>query len=271
MKEDETVEAVVSAVKESRKYAGAHEETIRTLAAEAVAQHKKPKLAVKAVRKRLHGIMAPYLGDPDYETAAAQLTAAYQSGDEKQIRAACWHSLYAHLSTRERLPIMEQFYHQVFQVTGRPERILDVACGLNPLAFPWMGLPTTISYYAYDIHEPRITFLNQFFALQGLPLLARLQDVALHFPEEEGDVALFLKELPRFERNYGGLGRSLMEALRVRYLVVSFPTVSTHGGRNLTERYRSFLRELTATTPWSIVEILFEGELVFCIDKEHGS
>lgn len=267
MSDENAVEAVVSAVKHSRKYGSAYEETIRTLAAEAVAQYKKPKQAVKAVRKRLHSIMAPYLGDPNYETAAAQLEAAFQSGDEEGIRAACWHSLYAHLSTRERLPIMEQFYAQVFQATGRPDRILDVACGLNPLAYPWMGLPPTLEYYAYDIHEPRVRFLNHYFALQGLPQLARLQDIALHFPEEKGDVALFLKEMPRFERNYGGLGRSLLEALQVRYLVVSFPTVSTHGGRNLTGRYRRFLHELVDEKTWPVTELLFEGELVFCIDK----
>ena len=154
--------------------------------------------------------------------------------------------------------------------TGQPKSILDIACGLNPLAFPWMGLTPPIDFYAYDIHEPRIDFLNHYFKRQGLQPLARLQDVALHVPTEAGDVALFLKEMPRFERNYHGRGRPLLEALNVHWLVVSFPTVSTHGGRNLTDRYREFMAQLIAGHDWPVTELLFEGELVFCIEKERG-
>jgi 16S rRNA (guanine(1405)-N(7))-methyltransferase len=179
-----------------------------------------------------------------------------------------------HLSTQERLPILADFYRQIFQVTGRPQRLLDVACGLNPLALPWMGLwPVNnepVHYYAYDIHEPRIDFINYYFALAGLPSLARVQDVALHFPQETADVALFLKEMPRFERNYHGLGRPLLATLQVRWLVVSFPTISTHGGRNLTNRYRDFFYELIAGHDWPVTELLFEGELLFCANKGVG-
>jgi len=229
------------------------------------------------VRKRLHSIMAPYLGDPDYEEAARQLAAAFANGNQDQIRAVCLDIMHSHLSTRERLPILDNFYRTIFQVTGQPHSILDIACGLNPLALPWMGLSVNseqltvnsdvVRYYAYDIHEPRIEFINHYFALAGLPPLAQVQDVALRFPEESGDVALFLKEMPRFERNYHGLGRPLLEAIRAHWLVVSFPTISTHGGRNLTGRYRDFMHELIEGQAWPVTELLFEGELVFVLDK----
>jgi 16S rRNA (guanine(1405)-N(7))-methyltransferase len=261
------VEAVVTAIKQSKKYRAASEETIRALAVEALGQYKSARQAEKAVRKRLHSIMAPYLGDPDYAAVAARLTAATAAGDAAQLRAACRDALYAHLSTRERLPILDDFYARIFAVTGAPHRLLDIACGLNPLALPWMGLPPGAAYYAYDIHAPRIDFINHFFRLQGLPPLARLQDVALALPAEAGDVALFLKEMPRFARNYGELGRPLLEALRVRWLVISYPTVSTHGGRSLTARYREFMQQLIAGHVWPVTELLFDGELVFIIKK----
>ncbi len=264
---EQDLETVVAAVKQSKKYRDTSEETVRQLAAEALQQHKKPKQALKAVRTRLHSIMAPYLGDPDYEEAAEQLTAAFASGDEAQIKESCRQIMGYHLSTRERLPLLDTFYRDIFAITGQPQRLLDIASGLNPLAFPWMGLPTTVELIAYDIHEPRIEFLNHYFRLQGLPPLAKLQDVALHFPEETADVALFLKEMPRFERNYPGKGRPFLQALQVQHLVVSFPTISTHGGRNLTNRYRQFFEELTAGQSWAISELLYEGELVFVARK----
>ncbi len=266
---DETaVEAVVAAVKQSKKYRDTSEETIRLLAVEAVVEHKKPKPAEKAVRKRLHSIMAPYLGDPDYNAAAQLLTDVFVGGNAAAIRAACRDLMYAHLSTRERLPLLDVFYRDIFAVTGPPRRLLDLACGLNPLAFPWMDLPATgTDFIAYDIHEPRIDFLNHYFILQGLPPLAFLKDLAAEPPAESGDVALFLKEMPRFERNYPGHGRALLEALDVRWLVVSFPTISTHGGRNLTNRYREFFYQIVDGADWPVTELLFDTELVFCAEK----
>ncbi len=264
---EEMVTAVTHTIKQSAKYGQTSEETIRKLAETAVRQHKKPKAAVKAVRKQLHSIMAPYLGDPDYAAAAVALEAAFTTGDQADIEAACRSSLHSHLSTRERLPLMADFYSRIFAVTGRPRVMLDIACGLNPLAFPWMGLERPLDFYAYDIHEARITFLNHYFRLQGLPPLAKLQDVAHQFPAEQADVALFLKEMPRFERNYHGQGRPLLETLNVNWLVVSYPTVSTHGGRNLTNRYRDFMFQLIEGHDWPVTELLFDGELVFCIEK----
>ncbi len=268
MKPDEAqVEAIVTAVKESKKYGDTAETTIRALAVDALQRYKKPKQALKAVRAQLHSIMAPYLGDPDYEAVKRAVTAVFAANDEAQIKTMCRDILGTHLSTRERLPLLDRFYREIFAVTGKPASLLDIACGLNPLAFPWMGLPTSTQFYAYDIHEPRIDFLNHYFRAQGLAPLAKVQDVAHVFPQETADVALFLKEMPRFTRNYGDLGRPLLQALNVRWLVVSYPEVSTHGGRNLTHRYREFMGQLTDGFPWKTTEILFDGELVFCIEK----
>ncbi len=266
---DETiVETVVAAVKQSKKYRDTSRETIRQLAVEAVIEHKKAKPAEKAVRRRLHSIMAPYLGDPDYAAAGRLLTDVFVTGDETVIRAACRDLMHAHLSTRERLPILDTFYRDIFAVTGPPQRLLDIACGLNPLAFPWMGLPAVgTDFIAYDIHEPRVDFLNHYFILQGLPPLAYVKDVAVSAPAECGNVALFLKEMPRFERNYPGHGRALLEEIDAHWLVVSFPTISTHGGRNLTNRYRDFFHEIIDGAGWPVTELLFDTELVFCAEK----
>ncbi|GJM40877.1 MAG: 16S rRNA methyltransferase [Ardenticatenaceae bacterium] len=273
---EDLITAVTAAIKQSKKYGDTSEATIRQLAEEAARQHKKPKAAIKAVRAKLHSIMAPYLGDPDYAAMAQQLTDAFAADDQERINQLCLDSLDAHLSTRERLPIMADFYKEIFAVTGQPHAILDIACALNPLALRWM-YPVIrnqlsvngerLKFYAYDIHEPRIGFINHYFQLEGMEPLARVQDVAMQFPQEQADVALFLKEMPRFTRNYGDLGRPLLQALNVRWLIISYPSVSTHGGRNLTNRYRDFMQKLIDGLDWPLTELLFEGELVFIIDK----
>jgi 16S rRNA (guanine(1405)-N(7))-methyltransferase len=261
------IEAIVASIKSSKKYRDTYEDTIRELVRIESRHRRTTKGVEKAVRKRLHKIVAAYIGDPDYDKAIIALTNAFQSGDQEAVREACARIMESHVSTRERLSILDQFYDGIFDLTGKPNAILDIACGLNPLTFPWMGIPATTKYYAYDIHERRIDFINAFFSLQGLPRLAKVQDVAFHFPEETADVALFLKELARFEQNYGGLGLALLDALRVRYLVVSFPAASFHGGRSLVDHYRRFFHEFTAQRKWHVEEIAFESELVFCVDK----
>jgi 16S rRNA (guanine(1405)-N(7))-methyltransferase len=238
----------------------------------AMGKYKKKKAVEKAARRQLHQIMAPYVGDPDYAEAAEALRTAFMTEDPEIVRATCAEILSAHVSTQERLAVIDTFYAEIFQVTGKPTAIMDIACALNPLTFPWMGLPTTTRYYAYDIHEIRVAFLNTYFERQGLPPLANVQDVGLTPPEETADVAFFLKELHRFEQHYSTAedptpGLTLLKALRARHLVVSFPTVSLHSGRSLTDHYREYFQDLITDTGWRSTELLFKTELVFCVEK----
>ncbi|MEZ4515391.1 MAG: hypothetical protein R3C44_00655 [Chloroflexota bacterium] len=111
--------------------------------------------------------MAPYLWAIQIDVAASRLTAVFATGDQEAIRDVCADIMYAHLSTRERLPILDTFYRDIFAVTGHPQRLLDIGSGLNPLALRWMDLSPDASYLAYDIHEPRVAFLNHYFELEG--------------------------------------------------------------------------------------------------------
>lgn len=269
------IDAIVASIKTSKNYRDTYVGTIRALVEAAMGKYKKKKDVEKAARRQLHQIMAPYVGDPDYEEATGALRTAFATGDPGAVRATCAEILSAHVSTKERLAVIDHFYPKIFQVTGKPTAIMDIACALNPLTFPWMGLPATTRYYAYDIHETRVEFLNMFFTLQGLPPSAKVQDVGLTYPKETADVAFFLKELHRFEQHYSGVtvgrpyptGLTLLKALRTRHLVVSFPTVSLHSGRALTDHYREYFQALIADTGWRSTELLFETELVFCVEK----
>lgn len=261
------IEAIIREIKASPKYRTASEETIRGVVALEAGRYKKERQVVKAVRKRLHGIMAYYLGDADYQQAEQTLRRAFDQGRSDSIKDACRAILMQHPSTQERLEIIDEFYQRIFAVTGKPTSMLDLACGLNPLTFPWMELPLSFQYHAYDIHQPRVDFINTYFELQGLTPLAREQDVIFNPLQESADVALILKELPRLDRNYQGGGSSLIEALQVDYVVVSFPVVSLHGGRDLEDHYRSYMGQIVKGKEWMLVEISFSNELVYCLDK----
>jgi len=153
----------VAHILQSRKYRGLNipPATVIDLLALQAEKQSSTRAPVKAVRQKLHNIAAPYLGDPDYGKAARCLEKAFASGSEEEVRLACSRLLGVHASTRERLPVLQEFYDALFAAIGQPETILDLACGLNPLAFPWLKLPPWVRYWAYDLHQPRVDMLNR--------------------------------------------------------------------------------------------------------------
>lgn len=270
MSEANEVEAVVAAIKGSPKYRAVSEGTIRALAQQAFPRHRKRKALDKAVRRRLHGIVAAHLGDPDYEGLARALADALARGDAARERALCEQALVQHLSTRERWPYLARFYAAIFEHTGVPGTLLDLACALGPLALPWMGLPATTELWAYDIHEPRVALLDAYLRQRGQPGGAEVRDIVLDPPRRPADVALLLKELHRLQRNYPGVGADWLAALPARHLVISLPAVSAHGGRRLTDHYRARMQQLVEGRGWATHELCFEHEVVFCLDTAGG-
>ncbi len=260
------VDSIIQSILQSKKYRDIElcEETVRDLLHGELKHHKNTKSAIKATRKKLHRIVATYLGDPDYAEAMQELTNAAQTDT---LEGACTMLMQFHASTKERLKILDSFYATLFAHTGPPATILDIACGLNPLSFRWMRLPTTTRYYAYDIHQQRVDCINHYFMLEGLLPLAKMQDILVYYPQEQADVALVLKEIHTFERRKRGSSLALFNALNVRYIVATLPTRNLTGRRDREEYHRQLFYGIVDQMPWKITEISFENEMVFCIDK----
>ncbi|MBV7327278.1 hypothetical protein KFU94_03285 [Chloroflexi bacterium TSY] len=95
-------------------------------------KRRNTKEATKATLRKLHQIAAVYQSPGiDYPTWINQLRAT--SNDRHQFRETCQELMHYHASTRERLPILEQFYKRIFADLPPISSILDLACGLNPL------------------------------------------------------------------------------------------------------------------------------------------
>ncbi len=268
------LDQIVSAVASSKKYRSICADTIRRIAARELAVHGNVKAAVKATKRRLHQVYGAFEYDLDHDAAYRQLETAYRQGSDCEIKAACRHVLGLHSSTRERLSILDRFYPAIFGLTGQPSSLLDVGCGLNPLALPWMGLvprqgsgqAAGTRYLAFDIDAARIRFLNRYLSLAGFEPLARCQDVLSHPPDDEADVALLLKMSPTLERQEPGATLRLMERLRVSYVVVSFAVKSLSGReKGMLDHYQRQFLALARGRQWSMEEMVFETELVLVV------
>lgn len=262
---------LVEKVLSSRKYRNLNipPETVIDLISRALEHGAKPDKAVDDAREKLHNIVAPYLGDPDYAEAMRELSQIASFDNDQSIREFSLKMLQSHASTKERIPVMEEFYSAIFGVTGKPVRLLDLACAMQPFAHPWMGLSSDCTYLAYDLHKPRVDLINRFFAAAGINGKAVYGDILLHPPKEKADMAFFFKEAHRFEQRQKGCNRNFWHTLDVRWLVVSLPAANLTGRFDLADRQRKLVASILEGLDWPVTEILTGNELIFCIRKQN--
>ena len=262
---------IVENILESKKYRdlGVSEDLAKNVLKHELAAKKKTKEGIKSAKTKLHNIIADYLGDPDYAAEIAKLKAFKEFPADKQ-KEYCSELLKAHVSTKERLEILPGFYREIFAVTGKPRTICDLACGLNPLTCPWMELDEKPEYFAYDIREDRVNFINAFFKAAGLLELAFARDIAVDIPEEHSDVCFLLKEIHRMEQRKKGLTLEMLKKINADFIVVSLPTGNMNKTRDLSKSYKNMFYKIVKSEDWEIKELHFSNEMVFVITKNPG-
>ncbi len=260
---------LVSKLRLARKYRllNIPSETITNLIEQNRQAHPDPVDLEQVVRQKLHNLVAPYLGDPDYSRMMQWLPEIAGSRESGELEDFCTEVLNSHASTRERLPIVGAFYESIFAVSGKPRSILDLACGLNPFAIPWMGLAPNTDYHAYDLHLPRVELINAFFKAIHQAGQAFHADILVNPPQDIADVAFFFKEAHRFDQRHKGCNRDFFTALNVKYLLVSLPTLSLTWRHSKVDQDRRLIEHAVSGTNWNIQELIFESEIVFCIRK----
>jgi 16S rRNA (guanine(1405)-N(7))-methyltransferase len=156
------IEEVVRAVLASAKYAALDPALVAEVAAQELGKGRRRKDAVKEVKNRLHQSVGAYWDShADYASWRAALEAAADDAAQEAVLRSIMHS---HHSTRERLPFLADFYRTLFNGIGPVHSVLDLGCGLNPLALPWMKLPADALYLACDVDREQISFLDWWLA-----------------------------------------------------------------------------------------------------------
>ncbi len=263
------LDRLVTAVLASAKYRHVCADLIRGIGARELAKGRSLKESIKATKNALHQAGGAYQPRPiDYAAALADLRAARDTGDPARWRAACAQVMSQHASTHERLPILDRFYPVLLADLGPIRSVLDLACGLNPLALPWMPLAVDAEYYACDIYGDMVGFLNEFLALAGRSGHAEAVDLTRGCPSRPVDVALLLKGLPCLEQLEPGIGSRLLATIPARCLLVSFPARSL-GGRNkgMARNYDARFRTLIAEQDWSVERFDFVTEVVYRLTR----
>ncbi len=263
---------LVSRIQNSRKYrsVGIPEETILDVFRRENRNSSDPAEALRRTKTKLHNIMALYLGDIEYDRAGNELKQAFSRDDAPAVAQICRRILEQHHSTRERLPYYGPFFQTIQDVCGRLEVLLDLACGFNPFALPFINLLAGIRYHAYDIHRPRVELINLFFRLSGWQALAEKRDVLVSPPKVNADAAILLKEAHRMEKRRAGSSRELVLALDARVVFISLPNRSMDGKRDLRGRMLALMQGICGPDLTVSGRQEFPAETLFWLRKKNG-
>lgn len=241
----------------NKKYRDVCPDTIRRVIAECEGRYKKAKDMDKAVREKLHGITSAFMNEQEYKKA--QALAGEFSPENLESLLSC------HASTRERLPLaaMDALYTRIFEVTGEPEALLDLACGINPVYF--------LSKY------PLMQVTGADISGQSVNIITRCGGRALHndllctdlIPAERYDVALLFKILPLLDRQRDGAAMDVLNTVSAKFIVVSFPT-RTLGGRNvgMEKNYSEWMESHLPENRTVAARFTTENELYYVLKEQ---
>jgi 16S rRNA (guanine(1405)-N(7))-methyltransferase len=267
MAQPSSLDALVDEVLASPKYRTVSAEVVRRIGARELAVRKSFREAVKATHNKLHQIGGVYFEKKPGYAAGLALLAGSAAGPDA-LRDACRAIMRQHASTHERLPILGRFFAETLAGLGPIRSVIDLGCGLNPLAIPWMPLAEDVRYSAYDIYTDLIEFLNEAFLVLGVAGRAETCDIVGAPPVEPADLALMLKLIPCLEQVDKAAGLRLLEAINARHILVSFPARSLSGyHRGMAHNYEVHFQTLIEGKPWPVQRFEFDNELAFVVSK----
>ncbi len=260
---------MVSDLRRTRKYRELCEDTLYRAASWALMRHKTPKEALKAAKRKLHQVYGAYLNGIDFGKLEDWIDNLSSSSSQSSLRETCLRILDCQTSTAERVPILDSCFSDLFRETGEPTSILDLACGLNPFALPWMGVSPNMSYFAWDVDKRLISATNEFFIRTGRPPTAEFLDVLASPLDLRVDVVFLLKSLPFLEQQEKWFGARLLREANARFAVISFPARSI-GGRDkgMVRHYERFMEKMTGELGLSVSKHVYPTETFYACNLD---
>jgi len=259
-REQKALDALLS----SKNYRDICPDTVRRVFEGKLPLYKSLKEADKAARASLHQITGAFM-TADEIKQAAKMAGEFAQGDESALEK----TLMLHSSTRERKNSWREMYKKAFEAIGSaPESVIDLACGLNPIALGALGVKKV---RGYDIQGGATGTVNAWAEAAGWDIRGECADLLCDIAFEKADLALMMKLLPLLDRQKAGAAKELLEKCPAEYVLVTFPT-RTLGGRNvgMEEQYSAWMAENTPECLDTVSRFTVDTELCYVLKRRDG-
>ncbi|MFH1770880.1 MAG: hypothetical protein ABH828_04990 [archaeon] len=222
------------------------------------------KWALKEVRKKLREIYGVFI-QKDYEKRESFLKKLNKNNGEEILPKL----LRMHISTKERLPYYKEIYEQIFKITGKQKIILDLACGLNPLSYNFLGYKP--KYIASDIAKKDLEFIQSFFSknkIDGKSVKIDLVTEQKKIEKIKSDICFLFKALDSLETRKRHISKELIEKITAKWIVISFSKASLGGNRNIAKNKRSWVTNFLKKKGFLYREFEVANEFFFVVKKD---
>ena len=144
--------------------------------------------------------------------------------------------------------------------------MLDIACGLNPLSYNFMH--QKIKYYCCDLSDEDMTFLSNFFSIENIEGKAFRLDLLKEYEQLTNykvDVVFAFKAFDSLEEKERNITKKIVENLKAKYLVATFPTKSLGGKKSIQENKRKWFEKQFE----NFSKFVFTNEVVYvcCLNE----
>jgi 16S rRNA (guanine(1405)-N(7))-methyltransferase len=222
------------------------------------------KAAASRARERIYYSLRRYRADAERaEADVAALEALGADATATERAEAVRRVMLGHASTRERLENSPAFYEQAFALAGEPRTVLDIGCGVQPLAFPFEGAGASVEVYLAADKDPqavraveahtrglapgRVRSLEWDIAGGWSPVMEAAEAAGV----DTFDLALMLKLVPVVRRREPQLLDTLARA-PARRMLVTGSAMSMTKRRSVRRRERGVLRRFIADAGFEI-------------------
>ncbi len=269
MTEKDKLNLLVDAVLKKSKYSKIDMDFIRHIGEQEIAKRGSFKEAVKSTCSRLHQVGGAFLENrPDFSQWLTELKTLSEDIHSPGIMQFCQEKMRTHASTNERLPIVNEFFNRCLEQITPIHSLLDLGCGLNPLALPWMPLAKDPIYHGIDVFSDMIQFDQQFLQHVRLRGRASCSDILDTLPKQRFQLALALKILPLIDQIEKERTHDWLENIPADHLLVSFPIFSLSGkGKGMLENYSTRFSQMIEGGNWKMERFDFSTELAFLLHR----
>jgi SAM-dependent methyltransferase len=208
---------------------------------------KEEKIIIKEVRNNLRKMAGRFQKDSE----------EYYLSDKIDINSI----LSKHTSTKERLEYYPLLREKINSLNIKS--ILDLGCGLNPIALA----SSSLKYYALDINEADLEIVRKYFMLKKIPgnvFTYDLRNINNSLPKS--DLCLIFKVFDVIETRGHKLAEKIIKTVDCNFFLISFST-KTLSGKPMNHPQRGWIEQLLKRLNYKYESFKTKNEIFYLIKK----
>jgi len=174
--------------------------------------------------------------------------------------------LKTHSSTKER--IESNSYPLIIREIKKlnPQSILDLGCGINPIAISKKLNPKILKYFASDIKENDLEIVKKFFAKNKIKGKVYTSNLTKEKEFPKTDLCILFKVLDIIETKGHKIAENILKKIPSKVILISFST-KTLSSKPMKNKRRFWLENMSKRLGYSYKSFYTSNEIFYIVRK----